>query len=148
MMELEKRIHQDIKAAMKAGEGLRTATLRMVSAALKNEGINVGRQLSEAEVLQVLKRNVKSRSESVEAFRDGGREEMARREEQEIQIIEEYLPRQMTPAEIKQAMGDLINELGVESPRQLGMLMSEFMQRYRTVADGKLAQQAARTILS
>jgi hypothetical protein len=148
MNELEKRIQEEIKTAMKAGQGIRTATLRMVSAALKNERIHVRRDLSEMETVQVLKRNVKSRRESVDAFRQAGREEMAEKEEQEIRIIEEYLPRQLSPEETKQAMADLIRELGVESPRQIGLLMSEFMKRYRNVADGKLAQQAARSILS
>ena len=120
----------------------------MVSAALKNERIHVRRDLTEMETVQVLKRNVKSRRESVDAFRQAGREEMARKEEQEIEIIQEYLPRQLTPEDTKRAMAELIKELGVESPKQIGLLMSEFMKRYKSVADGKLAQQAARSILS
>ena len=147
MSSLMDKITEDLKKAMKAREGERVATLRMVIAALKNEKIALRRDLTDDDVVRVLKKGIKSRKEAIDLYRQGERNDLAEKEEREIKILEEYLPEQMTPEEIEKAAAELIKELGIETQKQLGLFMKEFMNRYKGRVDGKLVQQAAKKLL-
>jgi len=147
MSALHKRIQEDLTASMKARDALRTSTLRMVQAALKNERIALLRELTDEDVVRVLQKGVRSRAESVRLFRQGGREELAAKEEAEMAILEAYLPSQLSPAEVDRAAAELIQELGIKNQKELGLFMKEFMKRYQGRADGKVAQAAARRLL-
>ena len=147
MSEMFRRIQEDMKAAMKARDGLRTSTLRMVYSALKNEGIALRRELTDQDVLRVLQKGVRSRKEAVELYRKGGREDLASKEEAEIEILQAYLPGEMSPQEVQEEAAKLIQELGLESPKQIGLFMKAFMERFQGRVDGKAAQQAARKLL-
>ena len=147
MSELFRRIQEDMKAAMKARDGLRTSTLRMAYSALKNERIALQKDLTDQDVIRVLQKGVRSRREAVELYRKGGREDLASKEEAEIEILQSYLPKAMSPEEIEEKAAKLIQELGLESPKQLGLFMRAFMERYQGLADGKAVQQVARKLL-
>jgi uncharacterized protein YqeY len=146
-VSLQDRVQTDIATAMRAGEGLRRDVLRMVVSAAYNVEKREGRPLTDDEYLAVLSREVKTRRESVEAFRAGGREDLATQEEAEIAIISGYLPEPLTEAEIATLVEEAVAATGATSPRDMGKVMGWLTPRTRGRADGKLVSSlVARTL--
>jgi uncharacterized protein len=136
-VSLQHRIQTDIAAAMRAGDGLRRDVLRMAASAAYNVEKRQGRPLSDDEYVAVLSREVKTRRESVEAFRNGHREDLAAKEEAEIAILGEYLPQALTEDEIQALVREAIAATGASSARDMGKVMSWLSPRTRGRADGK-----------
>ncbi len=138
-MTLRERLHDDTTAAMRSGDSLRRDTLRMVQSAIYNveKAKRVG--LTEDEVLGVVSKEVKTRRESVEAFRNGGREDLATKEEAEIAILSGYLPQQLTDDELRALVDEGIAATGATSARDLGKVMGWLSPKIRGRADGKTA---------
>ena len=136
-MSLQDRVQTDIATAMRAGDGLRRDVLRMVSSAAYNVEKRQGHPLTDDEYLAVLSREVKTRRESVEAFRAGGREDLAAKEEAEIAILGEYLPQALTDDEIAALVREGIAATGASSARDMGKVMGWLAPRTRGRADGK-----------
>jgi len=109
--------------AMKAKDEIRLSVLRMMKSALQKQQIDSMKPLNEASEMQVMNTLLKQRRESVDLFRKGGREELAKKEEAEIGVVEEYLPSAPTPAEIEEAVSAAIAETGATSPKQMGAVM-------------------------
>jgi hypothetical protein len=137
-MSLEDRIQTDMVAAMRHKEVVRLGALRMVKTALKNKQVERREELSDELVFSVLATLVKQRRDSAGQFRKGGREEMALREEEEISIIETYLPAPASEAEIRVAVAEAIVETGALGPEDMGRVMKA------TIA--KMAQLAPKTV--
>jgi uncharacterized protein YqeY len=134
-MELRGRISQDLKAALKARDEIRVATLRLITAAIKDRDIALrgegeDREMTEAEILSVLARMVRMRQESARAYEEGGRLELVERELAEIAVIEEYLPRQLDAAETEAAIDAVVAELGAGSIRDMGRVMAALRERF------------------
>ena len=136
-MSLQQRIQTDIVTAMRGGDTLRRDVLRMASSAAYNAEKRNRRPLTEDELLAVLSREVKTRRESVEAFRGGGREDLATKEEAEIAILSEYLPQPLTDSEIGELVHQAIEVTGAASARDMGKVMGWLAPRTRGRADGK-----------
>ena len=136
-MSLQDRIQSDIAVAMRGGDGLRRDVLRMVTSAAYNVEKKQGKPLTDDEYLAVLSREVKTRRESVEAFRAGGREDLAAKEEAEIAILGEYLPQALTEDEIVALVREGIAAAGAASARDMGKVMGWLAPRTRGRADGK-----------
>ena len=136
-MSLHDRIQSDIAVAMRGGDGLRRDVLRMVTSAAYNVEKKQGKPLTDDEYLAVLSREVKTRRESVEAFRAGGREDLASKEEAEIAILGEYLPQALTEDEIAALVREGIAATGASSARDMGKVMGWLSPRTRGRADGK-----------
>lgn len=122
-MSLKQRITSDLTLAMKSKAADRTATLRMVKAALQNREIEKGGELADDEITRVLQSLVKQRRDSVEQYEKGGRPELAAKEQAEIRMIEDYLPHAATPEEIERAVAQAMTETGATSPKQMGAVM-------------------------
>jgi uncharacterized protein YqeY len=131
------RLQEDLKRAMKSGDKLTVSVLRMLLSALKYSAIDEKRELSEADVATLIQKSIRSRKESIEAFRAGGRVDLAEKEEAELKILEVYLPAQMEGPELEQAVERLLLELNITQKKDMGRAMKEFMARYRGKADGK-----------
>ena len=140
-MSLAEQIRTDLTTAMKARDTARTSTLRMVQAALKNEQIEKGRELSDEEAEAVLRRAVKQRNDSIEQYRKGGREDLAAKEESELAMLQAYLPQMMSPAETEAAVDDAIASTGASSKKDTGKVMKEIMAAHKGRVDGKLVQE-------
>ena len=136
-MSLQDRVQTDIAVAMRGGDALRRDVLRMVASAAYNLEKREGRPLTDDEYLAVLSREVKTRRESVEAFRSGGRIDLAEKEEAEIAIIGEYLPAALTEDEIAALVQEGIVATGASSARDMGKVMGWLAPRTRGRADGK-----------
>ena len=122
---------------MRGGDTLRRDTLRMAASAAYNVEKRNGHPLTEDEFLAVLSREVKTRRESVEAFRTGGREDLATKEEAEIAILSEFLPQALTESEIVDLVREAISATGATSARDMGKVMGWLAPRTRGRADGK-----------
>lgn len=133
-MQLRDRIATALKEAMKAREAERLSTLRLINAAIKDRDIALrgeGREgAGEADLLAILGKMVKQRQESARAYEEGGRVELAEKERAEIVVIEEFLPRQLTPAEVDAAIGAAVAEVGASSIRDMGKVMAALKGRY------------------
>jgi uncharacterized protein YqeY len=122
---------------MRSGAALRRDVLRMVSNAAYNLEKKQGRPLSEDEYLGVVTREVKTRRESIEAFRKGGREDLATREEAEVTILGEFLPQALSEGELQTLVAEAVTATGATSARDLGKVMGWLSPRTRGRADGK-----------
>jgi len=148
-MALQDRLYEDMKKAMKAREAgkLRLSVIRMVRAALKNQAIASGRDLSDEETIEVLAKEVKMRRDAIPDYRRAERQEKVAELETEISILEEYLPQQMSRDEIIQLAKEAIESAGAGSERDLGRVMSILMPKVKGRADGKLVNQCVRGLL-
>ena len=136
-MTLRERIQMDITTAMRSGETLRRDVLRMAANALYNAEKSARRPLTDDEAIGVLTREVKTRRESVEAYRGAGRPELAAKEEAEIAILAEYLPAALSEPELEALVAQAIAETGAASPRDLGRVMGWLSPRTRGRAEGR-----------
>jgi uncharacterized protein YqeY len=134
---LRERMHTEITAAMRSGNALRRDTLRMAESAIYNGEKHERRTYSDDEVAGVLAREVKTRRESVDAFRKGKREDLAGKEESEIAILTEFLPQQLSDAEVGALVDEAIQATDAISPRDLGKVMGWLAPRTRGRADGR-----------
>ena len=138
----------EITAAMRSGDALRRDTLRMAESAIYNGEKRDRRAYANDEVAGVLAREVKTRRESVEAFRKGGREDLAAKEEAEIAILSTFLPEQLTQDEIASLVAEAIAATGATTPKDLGKVMGWLAPRTRGRADGRIVSQLVARALS
>jgi uncharacterized protein YqeY len=144
-MSLNEKVAADITAAMKAKDAGRLSALRMLKAAIMNKGIEKGRDLEDAEVLQVVSSLVKQRRDSIEQFTKGGRTDLVQKETAEIAVLEAYLPPAAGAEEIDAAISAAIAETGASSPKDMGKVMKAVMPKLAGKnADGKAVNEAVR----
>lgn len=133
-MTLRDRLSAALKDAMKAKEADRLSTLRLINAAIKDREIAArgdgGPEVGDPEILAILGKMVKQRQESTRAYEEGGRLELAEKEQAEIKVIEEFLPRQLTPDEVQAAITAAIAETGAASIRDMGRVMGALKGKY------------------
>ncbi len=147
-MSIVEQVEKDLVAALRAQEVLKLSVLRMMKAALMNKKVERGKDVDDAEALAVLKTLAKQRHESVEAFRKGGREEMAQKEEAEVKIVEAYLPAGASDEDIDAAVAAAITEIGATSAKDVGKAMKAAMAKLAGKnADGKRVSEKVRAKL-
>jgi uncharacterized protein YqeY len=137
-----------MRDAMRAHDQRRTLTLRMAMAAIQNRRIELRRDLSDEDVAEVLTRQAKQRRESLEIFRDAGRESMAQNEEAELAVIEEFLPEQLPADELERMVRDAIAETGASSPADMGRVMGRVAPATKGRADGRAVSELVRRLLA
>lgn len=148
-MTIVEQITQDITQAMKAREELRLSTLRMVKSALKNKEIDKRAALDDKEAIAVLSTLIKQRKDSIDAFTKGGRQELADKEQLEINIIEAYMPKSLGEAEIVAAVQATIAEMGSPTIKDMGTVMKNTMAKFGGArVDGKLVSETVKRELS
>ena len=147
-MSLNDRIAEDLKKAIKAKDEVRTSCMRMLKASLKNKQIEKGRELKDEEIQAIISSLVRKNKEAIKEFRDGGREDLALKEEEEVKIFYEYLPQQLGREEIEKALREIISELSATGPRDLGKIMKVAMARMAGQVQGKEVNEIARELLN
>ena len=144
-MTLLERLAEDIKITMKAKDPLRLDVIRMAKAALMNREIELKKTLDEQESQRVLVGLVKQRKEAVDQFRQGGRQDLADKELKEITILETYLPKALSPEELRQHIDAVMTETGAKSPKDMGAVMKAVMARLAgQTVDGKVVSDLVR----
>jgi uncharacterized protein len=154
---MRNRISDAMKAAMKAGDKERLSTIRLMLAAIKDRELGIGPgatplpagqdKLPDADVVAVLQRMVKQRRDSIATYTDGGRQDLAAKEQAEIAVIEEFLPKQMSEAESRDAIAKLITELGAAGPKDMGRVMGELKKRFAGLMDFGKASASVKDLL-
>jgi uncharacterized protein YqeY len=146
-MDLQERLRKDLGQSMKAGEKIKVSTIRMVISEIKNAEIAKRGELDDDELLSVLAREAKKRKEAIEEFKKGRRQDLVDRETEELGIIEDYLPEQLSANELQQIINETINEVGASSPGDMGKVMGHVMPKLKGRADGKLVNKIVREML-
>jgi hypothetical protein len=142
------RLEEEVKEAMRARDGERRDALRLILSSLKSAEKELQRPLGESEELQVLQRERKRRVEAAEAFREGGREDQAEAEEFELDVLEEFMPEQLSEDDLERIVDDAIAECGATSLRDLGRVMADVMPQIAGRADGSAVSQLVREKLA
>lgn len=140
-MSLTEQLQADMKDAMRSGDAFRRDTLRMVLAAVQNAEKDKRSPLTEDEAQAVLTRQVKTRRESVKAFEDAGREDLAAKERAEIEVLAPYLPDQLDESAVEALVREAITSTGASSPRDMGRVMGALMPRVKGRADGAVVSR-------
>ena len=138
------QVQDDVKTALKAGERERVRALRLIAAELQK----AAKENASADEVEVLQRERKRRLEAAEAYRDGGRDELAAAEDQEAEIIQSYMPEQLSDEELEAIVGDAVAESGAASPSEMGKVMSLVMPKVKGRADGKRVSQLVKEKLT
>jgi uncharacterized protein len=146
-MIIKTRLENELKDAMRAGDDLRRRTLRMVLSAIKLAEVEKGGSLEEAAILGILQKEVKTRRETVDEATHAGRPELAAAANDEISVLEEYLPKQLTDAELEILAQQAILEVGASSPTEMGNVMKVIMPQVQGRADGARVSQMVRQLL-
>ena len=139
-MTLQQRVDSDLKEAMRAKDATKLNVLRMLKSALKYAAIaksDAEAELSDAEAVQVIRKQAKQRQDSIESFEKGGRAELADKEKDELAILNTYLPQGMSPDELAKVVRETIAELGATSKAQMGAVMKASQAKAGGRADGK-----------
>jgi uncharacterized protein YqeY len=147
-MTIVEQVEKDMVAALKGQDALKLSVLRMMKAALMKKKADTGKAVDDAEALAIFRTLAKQRRESVEAFRNGGRNELAEKEEAEIKIVEAYLPAAAGEADIDDAVTAAIAETGITNVKEMGKVMKAVMAKLAGKnADGKIVSEKVRARL-
>jgi len=147
-MTLKQQLQDDLKRAMREQDEVRKRTLRMALAAIKNKEVEVQRELDDADVAAILQKEAKQRHETLDELRQVERPDLVAAEQAELDVLTEYLPRQLGQDEIAALARQVISDLNATGPRQMGQVMGVLMPQLKGQADGKLVSQVVRELLS
>lgn len=147
-MSLLESLQKDMIAAMKAKDKVKLGTIRTLKAAVVNEQIEVGHDLSSDEEIAVLSRELKQRKDSLEEFKNAGRDEAVQNLKNEIKVVESYLPEQLSEDEVKTIVQETIDQVGATSKADFGKVMGAVMPKLKGKADGKLVNATVKELLN
>jgi hypothetical protein len=145
---LKQKLTEDLKQAMRSGDTVRRSALRLLLSAIGNAEIARQRSLDDADILGIIAKEVRQRRESIEAFKQGNRQDLVDQEEAELAVLQEYLPQQMTREEIVEAARRVIAEVGAEGPKDKGKVMPRLIAELKGRADGREINAVVSELLS
>ncbi|HJX12750.1 MAG TPA: GatB/YqeY domain-containing protein [Dehalococcoidales bacterium] len=144
---LRKKLGDDLKQAMKAGDTVRRSVIRMVMSSINNAEIAKQAALEEGDILGVIARDIKQHHESIDSFKQGKRPDLVAREEAELAILQSYLPQQLTRDEIINEVRQVVAAVGAQGPGDKGRVMQQLMPRMKGRADGKVINEIVTELL-
>jgi uncharacterized protein len=147
-MTFKNKVDQEMVRAAKAANKMRLSALRLLKNGMHNREIDLKRELNEAEFIQLLSGMVKQRRDSIEQFEKGGRSDLVEKEEAELRVIREFMPEQMSEAELDAIIADAIREAGAAGVRDMGKVMKILMPKVTGKADGKMVGEKVKLRLS
>lgn len=147
-MPIEEKITNDLKEAMKAKDEIRVSCLRMLKTSIKHKQVEKGEKLKDEDIEAIISSSIRKGQEAAQEFIKGSREDLAAKEEAEIKILYSYLPEQLSSVEIEKIIKEIISELSINSPKDLGKVMKVAMARMAGKAQGKEVNEIAKRLLS
>ena len=147
-MTLKEKLLSDMKEAMKSKDSLRLGTVRSVISAVKNQEINLKKELSEEEILTIVSREVKKRKEAAVLYEKGNRPELKDKEIQEMKILQTYLPEQVSEKDLRRRIQEVIDETGAEGMKDFGKIMKTLVPEFKGKADNSLIKELANEYLN
>lgn len=148
IVNLKEKINSEMVSAAKAKDKIKLSAIRMIKSALHNKEIDLKRELSDEELLQVLSSIVKQRKDSIEQFRKGGRVDLVEKEEKELAVVQFFMPEQLSEEEIETEIEKAIEDVGAVSIKDMGKVMKVVMPRLTGRADGKIVSDKVKAKLS
>ncbi len=146
-MSLKQRLTDEIKIAMKTKDQLRKNVITMIRADIKQIEVDKRVELSDEDVIEIISKQAKQRKDSIEEFRKGCRDDLAQQAEDELKVLMEYLPEQLSEEEIEAVIKEVITDTGATSMKDMGKIMAAAMPKLKGRADGKIVNQIVRNIL-
>ena len=146
-MSIQEKLQQDLEKALRARDEVRKAAIRYIRSEIRNQELSERRILDDKGVISVLSRQARQRRESIEAFRQGNRQDLVDKEEAELAIIVEYLPEQMTEGQITSLAQRAIEEVGATGPADMGRVMGRVMPEVKGKADGQKVREVVSNLL-
>jgi uncharacterized protein YqeY len=146
--KLKQKLSDDLKEAMRGGDTVKRGAIRMLMAAINNTEIARQVKLEDGDILSVIAKEVKQRRESIEAFKQGNRQDLVEKEEAELAILQEYMPQQMTREKVVEAARKVISEVGAEGPGDKGKVMPVIIAQLKGQADGREINEVVSELLS
>lgn len=140
-MGIEKQIYADMVNAMKSGEVFKRDTLRYLLSEIKQQRVDTRKEPTDDDVIKIMKSSIKKRTDSIEMFKQGSRQDLVDKTQTEIKLLEVYLPKQLSSAELEKIVVETIARLAVTSLKETGRVMKEVMAAYGSKTDGKAVQQ-------
>lgn len=134
---LKEQLNEDLKKFMKAKNPIALNTVRLVIADIKNKEIEKNSELTDEEILQIIRKQIKTREDSIQQFKSAGRDDLANKEAQEIEILKKYLPEDLTDEELDKIIQETIKELNASSKKDFGRVIKEVIQKVQGRADNK-----------
>lgn len=144
---LKRRLADEMKAALKAGEKTRLGALRLLAASVKNREVELRHELSDEELQEVAVREVKRRNEAIEAYESAGREDLAGKEREEREVLAAYAPQQLGAEDVEALIREAIEQTGASSPKEMGKVMGFVMGRAKGRVDGSAVQARVKELL-
>lgn len=146
-MTLKERLQEDLKAAMKSKEQLRLSVIRLAKAAMMNLEIARGHEITDQEFIEVMAKEFKQRNDAIPEYEKASRMDIVEGLRQEMKILQEYLPEQLSENELREIIKTTIQEVGVTSKKEMGKIMAALMPKVKGKADGKLVNQIVNSLL-
>ncbi len=146
-MSLLQKLDADLKSALKGSDKLTVSVIRLLKASVKNQQIDRGHELSDEEVLAVIATMAKQRRESIEQFLLGGRTDLAEQEKRELEVLQSYMPAQLSHEELDRIILEAVRESGAKDEKEIGKVMRILMPKIKGVADGKAVNSRVRELL-
>ncbi len=147
MSELKKRLQEDLKKAMKEKDTFKRDTVRFLMSAIKQVEVDTRKELTDADIIKIIQKNVKQRQDAAAQYKEGGREDLYEKEMQEAAILQEYLPKQLSDEELEAALKEIIAEVGATSLKDMGKIMGVATKKLAGVADGKRINETVKKLL-
>ena len=147
-MSLQEMIQNQLIVATKKKDAVHVGTLRMLRAAIKNREVELQAGLDDQEILRLIRTQIKQRKESIHQFKEGGRDDLVNKEEQELAILMSFMPEQLSVEAINDVVTAMIQELGAKDMKDMGRVMKKVMGQLAGSADGKLVNEMVRKHLS
>ena len=147
-VNLKQRLSDDLKQAMKSGDVVKRSAIRLLLASINNAEIAKRATLEEADILGIIAKEVRQHQESIDAFRQGNRQDLVAKEEAEMAVLQGYLPQQMTREEVVEAARQVIGEMGAQGPGDKGKVMPRIIAQLKGRADGRVINEVVSELLS
>jgi hypothetical protein len=144
---LKQKLNDDLRQALKDGDKRRSSVIRLIMSAVHNSEIAKRASLEDTDILGVIAKEARQRKESIEAFKQGDRQDLVAQEEAELAILNEYLPEQMSRDEIITAARKVIDEVGAQNPHDMGKVMGKLMPQLKGKAEGKVINEVVTELL-
>jgi uncharacterized protein YqeY len=146
-MNLREKINQDLKEAMKAKDAKKRDALRLLSSAFKQIEVDERRELSDEDTVKIIQKQVKSRNDSIEQYKKADRQDLVDKEQEEIDVYEMYLPKQLSDDELSDAIKEIITKVNAQSIKDIGKVMGVASKDLAGLADGKRINECAKNLL-
>jgi uncharacterized protein len=147
-MEITEKLDKALKDAMRSGDEMRKRTVRLVRSSIKNDEVSKGRPLDESEIISIIQKEIKIRSESIEGAQQSGRTEMIKVYEAEVAVLQEFLPKQLSDDEIRQMTAEVISEVNATGIGDMGKVMKALLPKIQGRAPNDRVSQIVRSLLS